>query len=89
MSRSSIDGGQIGKIVNLLSNDLRLLDDVNILIFDIWRGPLEATAFLIAIYMEIGSSVFIGMGFLACFIPFKSKHTFRFINMNINYFWVF
>lgn len=73
MSKSSIDGGQIGKIVNLLSNDLRTFDEFLVWVYDLWRGPLEVTAFLIAMYAEVGLAAVIGMGFLMCFIPLQSK----------------
>lgn len=77
MSTSSIDGGQIGKIINLLSNDLRRFDEGLLRVYNLWRAPLEAVAFFGAIYMEIGVAAFIGMGFLLSFIPFKSKTYFE------------
>lgn len=73
MSKSSIDGGQIGKIVNLLSNDLRAFDELLIKFYDLWRGPLEVVSFFVATYIEIGAAAFTGMGFLICFIPLQSK----------------
>lgn len=73
MSTSSIDGGQIGRIINLLSNDLRRFDEGLLRIFNLWKAPLEAVAFIGAIYMEIGVAAFVGAGFLICFIPLESK----------------
>lgn len=69
--KSSTKQGQTGKIANLLSNDVKKFDEVFIGVYDIWRGPLEAFSFLVVIYMEIGVSAFIGMGFMACFIPLQ------------------
>lgn len=73
MSKSSIDGGQIGKIINLLSNDLRTIDDLFRWIYSMWRGPFEVIFSLILLCIEIGDAAFIGMGFLLCFIPLQSK----------------
>lgn len=73
MSTSSIDGGQIGKIINLLSNDLRRFDEGILRLFNLWLAPLAAVAFFAAIYMEIGVAAFIGMGFLLGFIPVQSE----------------
>lgn len=73
MSTSSLDGGQIGRIINLLSNDLRRLDEGLLRVFNLWKAPLEAVAFFCAIYMEIGVAAVIGMGFLLSFIPLKSE----------------
>lgn len=73
MSKSSIDGGQIGKIINLLSNDLRTVDDLFRWICSVWSGPIQVLFSLVAIYIEIGGVTFIGMGFLLCFIPLQSK----------------
>lgn len=73
MSKSSIDGGQTGKIINLLSNDLRTFDDLMFCVYTCWRCPIDVIVFLIVIYIEIGVAALIGMGFLACFIPIKGK----------------
>lgn len=73
MSKSSIDGGQIGKIVNLLSTDLRTFEDLIFCVYTLWRCPFDIVVSLIVIYMEIGVAAFIGMGFLACFIPIKGQ----------------
>lgn len=74
--KSSAKEGQTGKIINLLSNDVRKFDEAFILIHELWRGPFECLSFLIVIYMEIGVSAFVGMGFLICFIPLQCKNSF-------------
>lgn len=73
---SSITEGQTGKIINLLSNDVRKFDEVFVWVYDIWRGPFEMISFLIVIYLEIGAPAFVGMGFLAIFIPLQCITTY-------------
>lgn len=70
--KSSIEDGQIGKVINL-SNDLAKLDEALPYLNDILKGPLEAFAFLVVIYMEIGVAAFVGMSFLASFNPLKGN----------------
>lgn len=71
--KSSTKEGQTGKIINLLSNDVRKFDEAFVLFHDLFRGPLEVVSFLIVIYMEIGIAAFVGMGFLLCFVPLQCK----------------
>lgn len=78
MSKSSMDGHQLGKIVNLLSTDLRTFEDLVYCVYTLWRCPFDIVVTLIIIYMEIGAAAFIGVGFLVCFIPMKSKQTLAF-----------
>lgn len=56
-----------------LSNDLAKLDEPLPYSNDILKGPFEAFAFLVLIYMEIGVAAFVGMAFLASFIPLKGN----------------
>lgn len=75
--KSSNENGQTGKIVNLLSNDVRKFDDVLVLIYNVWRAPLQIILFVIVTYMEIGVAAFVGMGFLTCFVPAQGKTYFH------------
>lgn len=75
--KSSSEDGQTGKIINLLSNDLAKFDEGLIQIHDLWGSPLRAVIFFTFIYMEIGSSSFVGLLFLAGFIPIKSRNDFH------------
>lgn len=71
--KSSTEEGQSGKIINLLSNDLAKLELALQYLHDCWKGPLQAIAFFVVMYMEIGVSAFIGMAFLIFFIPLQGK----------------
>lgn len=71
LSKSATEDGQNGKIINMLSNDLAKFELGLQLVHDVWRGPLEALAFLIVIYTEIGVSAVVGMALLAGFIPLQ------------------
>lgn len=71
--KSAAEEGQNGTIINLLSNDLSKFDIGLAFLHDVWKGPFEALAFFIVIYMEIGVAAVAGMAFLASFIPLQGK----------------
>lgn len=71
LRKSLAEGGQNGKVINLLSNDLVTLDIGLALIHEVLKGPFEAIVFFIVIYMEIGVAAVAGMVFLASFIPLQ------------------
>lgn len=73
LMKSSNENSQTGKIINLLSNDLHKFGSGLECLHDIWKGPLEAIAFFIIIYVEIGFAAVIGVGFLLSFIPVQCK----------------
>lgn len=73
--KSSTEEGQNGKIINLLSNDLMKFDIGLRHLAELWRGPMQALAFFVVLYIEIGNSAFIGMAFLALFVPLQGKNT--------------
>lgn len=71
LSKSSVEDGLNGKIINLLSNDLYKTDLGFGFLHDVWKGPIEAIIFFIVMYNEIGISAVIGIAFLASFIPLQ------------------
>ncbi|XP_031639018.1 multidrug resistance-associated protein 4-like [Contarinia nasturtii] len=70
--KSSTEDGQNGKIINLLSNDLTKFNNGLRYLVELWRGPMQAFAFFVAIYIEIGHYAIIGMAFLALFVPLQA-----------------
>ncbi|EDS30176.1 multidrug resistance-associated protein 1 [Culex quinquefasciatus] len=64
--------GLSGKILNLLSNDVGKFDIALAFIHDLWKGPMEALLLGYFIYIEIGYSGLLGMGFLLSFIPLQA-----------------
>lgn len=75
--KSATEEGQNGKIINLLSNDLAKLEAGVLWLYRLWLGPLEAAAYFIVIYMEIGMAAFAGMALLAKFIPLQGWFKFQ------------
>lgn len=71
--KSAAEEGQNGTIINLLSNDLAKFDIGLAFLHDVWKGPFEALAFFVVIYMEIGVAAVAGMAFLASFIPLQGE----------------
>lgn len=72
--KSSTEEGQSGKIINLLSNDLAKFDLGMTFLNDLWKGPLQAIAFFVVIYMEIGIASVVGMAFLFSFVPLQGNN---------------
>lgn len=68
IKKSSVEDGQNGQIINLLSSDLTKFDVALTFIGDIFNGPIQTV-----IYMEIGIAATIGMAFLASFVPLQGK----------------
>lgn len=73
ISKCTMEEGQTGQIINILSTDLNKLDDGLSHLYEVWKGPIEAMAFFFVIYSEIGSAALIGFAFLFSFIPLKGK----------------
>lgn len=73
ITKSCIDDGQNGHIINLLSNDLWKFDKGLAYLYFIWKGPLETLAYSIVIYREIGISAMIGMAFMVAFVPLQGN----------------
>ncbi|XP_055852068.1 probable multidrug resistance-associated protein lethal(2)03659 [Episyrphus balteatus] len=60
-----------GQAIILLSNDLPQFDLAFYVLHDLWKGPIEAPIFGYIMYREIGWAAFVGIGFLALFIPLQ------------------
>lgn len=73
ISKSSVDNGLNGRVINILSNDLNKIESGLSSLHFVWKGPLETLLFGYVIYLEIGVSGIIGMMFLTSFIPLQGK----------------
>lgn len=71
LSRSSIEDGLNGKVINILSNDLAKFDIGLAFLHDVWKGPLETIVFAYFIYLELGISGLFGVAFLTSFVPLQ------------------
>lgn len=74
ITKSSIEDGQNGQIINLLSNDLSNLETRFILLYEIYAIPIEMFAYFIVIYMEIGVAAILGMTVLVALAPLQGKN---------------
>lgn len=72
--RSSTEEGQSGRIIHLLSNDLPKFDLGMGYLHDVWKGPMQAVAYFVVIYMEIGIAGVAGMAFLVSFVPLQGMN---------------
>lgn len=81
LRKSATEEGQNGKIVNILSSDLAKLDIGFLFVYFLWKGPLEAIAFFIVIYLEIGLAAIAGMICLACFVPVQGISHFGILSL--------
>lgn len=71
--QSSIEDGQNGKIINILSSDLPRFDTAFTFAHEIWEGPIQTLLFLIVIFIEIGWAGIIGVAFLLGFSPLQGS----------------
>ncbi|XP_066258501.1 ATP-binding cassette sub-family C member 4-like [Euwallacea similis] len=62
----------MGKVVTLITKDVYSIDTVMIFLNDIWVGVLQVVLVTYMIYMRIGASVFVGIGFFIIVIPLQS-----------------
>ncbi|XP_037911371.1 probable multidrug resistance-associated protein lethal(2)03659 [Hermetia illucens] len=69
ISKSSLNDGMSGQAINILSNDLTIFDMCMTYVCEVFRGPLEAILFGYLMYLEIGISSIIGVGFMLLFLP--------------------
>lgn len=62
-----------GQVVNLLSNDVGRFETSILFIHYLWIAPIQLICVSIILYLAIGWSAFIGVGFIILFVPLQSK----------------
>lgn len=72
LSKTATNDGLSGRAINILSNDLGMFDPALTFIHDLYRGPIEALLFGYLMYLEIGLSAVIGIGFMLLFLPVQT-----------------
>lgn len=72
LSKASVFDGFNGKVLNLMSTDVTVLDQSLQFIHFMWKGPVEVIVFGCLIHREIGVSAWFGIGFIAAFVPVQS-----------------
>ncbi|KAL3283196.1 hypothetical protein HHI36_006346 [Cryptolaemus montrouzieri] len=63
LDKSSLDDADIGRMVNLLSNDVNRFDNVGVLNY-IWIMPVQAATAAYIMYSTVGVAGFVGIGAL-------------------------
>lgn len=71
LTKSTIEDGLNGKVINIMSNDLAKFDTGLAFLHDIWKGPLETIIFAYFIYLELDIFGLVGVAFLVLFVPLQ------------------
>lgn len=69
--KSSIEDGQNGQIINLLSSDLSKFESALVFFCDIWKGPIQVLLVVVIAYHEIGIGGIVGVVIIVIFIPLQ------------------
>lgn len=72
--KSSIENGQNGQIINLLSSDLSEFEYALVFISEICKGPLQVLIVIVVAYNEIGVGGIVGVVTIVIFIPLQCKY---------------
>ncbi|KAJ3655115.1 hypothetical protein Zmor_014255 [Zophobas morio] len=71
LSKTALGHTTAGQVVNLLSNDVNRFDVALIFAHQLWVGPVETVVCTYLMYLQVGYSAVIGVGFLLMFIPLQ------------------
>lgn len=72
LSKKAFNNITAGQIVNLMSNDVKRIDEL-IYIHSLWIGPICAIAATVLMYQEIGISAIVGTMYIVGYVPFQSE----------------
>jgi ATP-binding cassette, subfamily C (CFTR/MRP), member 4 len=72
LSATALGNTSVGKVVNLLSNDVSRFDIVSVFINSMWLAPLLTIIVAILLYNEVGTAGLIGMLVIAVVTPIQS-----------------
>lgn len=84
LSQTAFGETSAGKVVNLISTDVRNFDSVVLSIYFLWLGPILTIIVGFLIWNEVGWLGLIGLLLVLVFVPFYSmfKHIFIFVVVN-------
>ncbi|XP_055678761.1 probable multidrug resistance-associated protein lethal(2)03659 isoform X2 [Lutzomyia longipalpis] len=71
LTKSVMEDGLSGHVINLMSNDVGKFDTGVSLIHDLWKGPVELIVLGTFIYREIGMAGLIGIAVMLSFVPLQ------------------
>lgn len=63
----------VGKIINLISNDVNRFDLAPMHLTQLFIAPIETLVVIVLLYQFVGVTAFFGIGFLVVFVPVQSK----------------
>jgi ATP-binding cassette, subfamily C (CFTR/MRP), member 4 len=72
LSSTALGNTSVGKVVNLLSNDVSRFDIVSVFLHSMWLAPLLSIIVGILLYREVGVPGIIGMVVIAIVTPIQS-----------------
>lgn len=72
LSNTALGNTSVGKVVNLLSNDVSRFDIVSVFIHSMWIAPLLTIIVGVLLYREVGYAGLIGMLVIAIVTPIQS-----------------
>lgn len=72
LSSTALGNTSVGKVVNLLSNDVSRFDIVSVFLHCLWLAPLLTIVVGVLLYLQVGSAGLIGMLVIAVVTPLQS-----------------
>lgn len=72
LSSTALGNTSVGKVVNLLSNDVSRFDIVSVFLHSMWLAPLLTIIIAVLLYREVGVPGLIGMVVIAIVTPIQS-----------------
>lgn len=72
LSSTALGNTSVGKVVNLLSNDVSRFDIVSVFLHSMWLAPLLTIIVTILLYREVGFAGILGMIVIAIVTPIQS-----------------
>lgn len=83
MSQTALGETAVGKVVNLLSNDVNRFDLVSMFIHSMWSAPLMAIVVGYLLFIEVGWAGMIGIAIVFIVVPIQCKFIIISINLYV------
>lgn len=80
MSKSMITDGFNGKVITLMSTDIRAFDDCVVFVHYLWKGPIELMVFGYLIYRELDLYGLVGAAFILSLVPIQSTFIYFYLS---------
>lgn len=73
LSHAALEGTAVGKMVNLLSNDVSRFDSISLCLHSMWTAPLLVSVVGYMLWLEAGWAGMIGLTIVFIVVPIQSK----------------